>query len=610
MTTEISVHKQSVKDLLRGGKDYLFVIPEYQRPYNWTFDQIDTLFEDLWNFSLESAEDSSKTYFLGTIVSYCKDEQKIQEIIDGQQRITSLFLLLRAIYTKLTEGNEDTRTKEEVNFINEIEPTIWRTNKLTGEVNYKEILLKSEVINNEGNEILKNILETGKTVNKATDNYSKNYDRFIELYETKSKDEPMKIFSFIYAVLNQAIILPITAGSEDTALTIFSTLNDTGLPLSDADIFKAKIYAHKLKTNCRKKEIDNFVSDWKSLEDTSKTADESIQSLFYYYMFYLRAVNKDDKTTTPGLRKYFTDGNNSDKYLYDSRLLDKLNKILNIWLVINNRVEIESENWSKNNNIIKILDCLNAYPNEFWKYPVISYYLTYNKKPNFEKMFLAFLRRFAAFLMVSYLKIPTINAVKGHIMKLNVDILKTDKPLFNALDLDSDEFKNSLLKPHTKLVRMVLYLIAYDCKKQVERIPEKWEIEHIFPQKWHDNYVTGVDDATIKEKIEHIGNKIPFEKKLNIEASNGYFGRKKTYYKESKIEIVKELSTSSFSEWSLNNIEARDTEVTSLIQKTLKKWVADYDNVNGNIKPDTKENIDEETLAMIEKLKAQGYEIK
>ena len=607
MNTEISVHKQCVKDLLRSGKDNLFVIPEYQRPYNWTFDQVDTLFDDLWNFSLEYSEDSSKTYFLGTVVSYYKEKEKTQEIIDGQQRITSLFLLLRAFYTKLTEGNEETRTKEEIYFIKEIEPTIWRTNKLTGEVDYKEILLISEVMNNEGNKILKNILETGYADIEAKDNYSKNYNRFLELFESKSKDEPMKIYNFIYAVLNQAILLPISAGSEDTALTIFSTLNDTGLPLSDADIFKAKIYSHMLKAKCDKELTDNFICDWKSLEDASKTADESIQSLFYYYMFYLRALNKDEKTTTPGLRKFFTDVKNIDSYLFDPDLLAKLNKILNIWLVINNRVEIEEESWSKDLDIIKMLDCLNAYPNEFWKYPVISYYLAYNGDEDFDKKFLLFLRRFAAFLMVTYLKIPTINAVKGDIMKLNVNILKTDKPSFNMLDLDSDEFNRSLLVPHSKLVRMILYFVAYTNDKQTERIPEKWEIEHIFPQKWHNNYITDVDDATIKEKIEHIGNKVPFEKKLNIEASNGYFGKKKEYYKESKISIVKELSESLFNDWGLNNIEARDSEIVSLIKTVLKKWVNDYD-MNENTIVEKVENA--ETLAMIEKLRAQGYEIR
>ena len=602
MITEISVHKQSVIELLKTGKDNLFVIPEYQRPYNWTYDQIDTLFENLWEFSLENSQDTSKTYFLGTVVSYIDKKTRDQQIIDGQQRITSLFLLLRAIYTKLTEGNDGTKTKEEANFISEIEKTIWKTNKLTGEPNYKETLLKSKVINDEGNQILKDILETGKTIPNATDNYSKNYERFVELYEEKSKDDPLKVYNFIYVLLNQAILLPILAGDEDEALTIFSTLNDTGLPLSNADIFKAQIYSHKLKIKEPKKKVDNFITDWKSLEESSKLAGENIQSLFYYYMFYLRAKNGDDKTTTPGLKKYFIDDKNTKMFLFDDTLLDSLDKILNLWLVINNRESIEGEAWSTNNDILKILDCLNAYPNEFWKYPVINYYLTYRTKKDFEEKFLAFLRRFAAFLIVKYLEQPTINAVKGDIMKLSVNIAKTDKPSFNPLDID----KESLIVPHTKLVRMILYIMAYTNKDQKERIPEKWEIEHIFPQKWHSNYITGYDDATVKKFIEHIGNKVPFEKRLNIEASNGYFGKKKDYYKESNIQVAKELSKSSFIDWGINNIEARDTEVTNLISDTLKNWISNYDS--GNDK--NKEKVDPETLEMIEKLKSKGYEVK
>ena len=94
MATTIEVNKQSVKQLLETGKVNKFIIPEYQRPYAWTDEQIETLFEDLVEYT-ENVNEG--TYFLGTIVSY-ENENTEQEIIDGQQRITSLFLLLRALY--------------------------------------------------------------------------------------------------------------------------------------------------------------------------------------------------------------------------------------------------------------------------------------------------------------------------------------------------------------------------------------------------------------------------------------------------------------------------------------------------------------------------------
>lgn len=269
MATSIEVQKQSVKQLLESGKAHPFVIPEYQRPYAWTDDQVITLFEDLWDFaSGQEGEETQGTYFLGTVVSY-ENENGEQEIIDGQQRITSLFLLLRAIYTKLQAA--DIKSKEAVNFINQIEPAIWRTNKLTGEVDYSNILLESRVVNNEGNSILRDILKDGKTVDGAKDNYSKNYNKFLELYEKASKDNPLIIYEFIYSVLNQAILLPITADTQDTALTIFSTLNDRGLPLSDADIFKAKIYG---QLPAEKK--SEFIDEWKELDDKAEYAGEGL----------------------------------------------------------------------------------------------------------------------------------------------------------------------------------------------------------------------------------------------------------------------------------------------------------------------------------------------
>lgn len=100
-------------------------------------------------------------------------------------------------------------------------------------------------MSNTGNELLRNLLRTGVAEKDAIDNYSRNYRRFSELIDDAANNSPLMIYDFIYALLNQAILMPITADTQDTALTIFSTLNDRGMPLSDADIFKAQIYSKK-----------------------------------------------------------------------------------------------------------------------------------------------------------------------------------------------------------------------------------------------------------------------------------------------------------------------------------------------------------------------------
>lgn len=242
MSTTIEVNKQTVKQLLETGKNKKFVIPEYQRPYAWTADQIQTLFDDLVEYteSVDGSNNSEEsTYFLGTIVTYENNNE--QEIIDGQQRITSLFLLLRAIYSKLVSMSETPQSK---NFITQIESALWQQDELTAEVDFEKILIISRVMGEEGNEIFSNILVTGTVKKGAKDNYSLNYSLFTKLIEEYASKEPELFYWLIRNILNRGILLPITADTQDTALTIFSTLNDRGLALSDADIFKAKIYNH------------------------------------------------------------------------------------------------------------------------------------------------------------------------------------------------------------------------------------------------------------------------------------------------------------------------------------------------------------------------------
>ena len=102
--------------------------------------------------------------------------------------------------------------------------------------------------------------------------------------------------------------------------------------------------------------------------------------------------------------------------------------------------------------------------------------------------------------------------------------------------------------------------------------------------------------------IEHIGNKTPFERKLNIVASNGYFKKKQQEYQKSEIEVTKILVTSIDNDWTLGNIEHRDLIVSTEIMKLLQEWESDYQKNKNNVTTPSKED-----LAMIEKFKQNGW---
>ncbi|GAA2965541.1 hypothetical protein FC48_GL001487 [Ligilactobacillus murinus DSM 20452 = NBRC 14221] len=554
MTTTIEVNKQSVRQLLETGKNKKFIIPEYQRPYAWSDEQIQVLFDDLVEYTIN---DSESTYFLGTIVAYENDDQE-QEIIDGQQRITTLFLLLRAVYSKLEHSLE----KEAIYLRSQIEPAIWEQDDLTGEVNLDKILITSKVMGDDGNQEFAKILVSGKADPKSNSNYSKNYIQLQHLIDDYATNEPLSFYRFVSNILNRAILLPIMADSQDTALTIFSTLNDRGLALSDADIFKAKIY-NRLDSQGKK----DFIEKWQQLDEEAKNANESIQKLFYYYMFYLRALENDRNTTTPGIRKFYS--KNNFERLYGNDIMEQLNLILNLWIVINNRSSLQDESWSENGEIQQVLDALTSYPNEFWKYPVVIYYMKYHSEPNFENEFLAFLRRLLAVLAAQYIVTPTVNAVKRGILNLNAEITNSPTPKFSFNAIDEKLLKDKIKNAHRNTVRMILKMIAY--QHQTELLPKKWEIEHIFPQKWQPNYFPLTPDDEVKEIVEHIGNKIPFEKKLNIIASNNYFTKKQESYQKSNVKILLDLSK-EHNDWGLDEIRERDIRISDELVDLLNDW--------------------------------------
>lgn len=602
-TANINVNKQNVLQLLTSGQEIPFVIPEYQRPYSWSDDEIITLFEDLWEFSIERTHsDGAKNYFLGCVVSY--EENGERQIIDGQQRITSLFLLLRAVFSMLEK--KDNKTDEVNNFIQKIKPALWKENEMTGKEDRSKILLRSEVVTDSGNLILRNILESGEADKNAKDNYSKNYNKFKELYIQKSQSSPNQIYHFVLALLNYSILLPITADDQETALTIFNTLNNRGLPLSDADIFKSYIYK-KLDDTGKKA----FINKWKKLETDAEKVNESIQSLFYYNMFYMRAREKDDKSTTPGIRKYYLDKN---KNRLTPEVIDDLAVNLQLWKVINGREAVDGEEWSQNMDIRKILDSLSSYTNEFWKYPVSIFFMEHKDKANFEEIFLKFLRKLYVMLLTRYLEVPTINAVKVDILKLNVQIINNSHPEFYAgfeekkledeyaVNAEKARTDKLIIAPHKNMVRMLLKVLAYQENTQTDLLPGYWEIEHIFPQTWDSKYYT-LNEEEANEKLEHLGNKLPLEKKLNISASNNYFAKKKDRYKDSKIAIIKKLGDSTLDEWNLTNIDTNDTKVCEIIKGLLKAWVDEYEGKEDS--PKTPEATPEE-LAMIKMLKEKG----
>lgn len=96
-------------------------------------------------------------------------------------------------------------------------------------------------------------------------------------------------------------------------------------------------------------------------------------------------------------------------------------------------------------------------------------------------------------------------------------------------------------------------------------------MEHIFPQKWQNTNYNGWTREDAKEYLEQIGNKMWLEKKINIRAGNGYFGRKKEKYKESNFLEARDLANYPKNDWLKEDIEARNEEIYNRLYAFFKE---------------------------------------
>lgn len=441
--------------------------------------------------------------------------------------------------------------------MSQIAPCLWDVDPISlAIVDKRKIHIESLVATEDDNQVFHQILISGNSDLNAKDNYSKNYAFFRQKCDSYAENHPLEWEHLCVLILNRCIILPIECDTPETALTIFSTLNDRGLPLSDSDIFKAQIY-RLLPLNERKL----FTDQWKELNEICAKSQLTADDIFRYYTHVIRA-RENDRSKEIGLRKFYAQNNYCR--LTNKSLMLELIDLAKFWhSTVKDIAEYDGIQLSTEAR--KYLHCLNCYPNEYWKYSTSVFFLKNKGNIHFDEKFIALLKQTIAFLFSKFISYPTVNAIKGDIYDACINITSENNQIFvsktnkELLKKHFEEHKNS------KLSRGLLLLNAYLHPSQHDGIPNDFEIEHIFPKSWQNTNYNGWNREDADSYLDRLGNKIVIEKKLNIQAGNGYFEKKKSSYLKSNIACVKDLGNYTKPNWLQSDIVARGKNVTLTI---------------------------------------------
>lgn len=525
--SKLNVDQKSIYALLSDRKaDY--IIPDYQRPYAWDEDSCQTLWDDIFSFAIPDNDatkfDTNDEYFLGSIVTF-ENDKKQKEVIDGQQRLTTFMLLLRAFYDRFTKM-QDQGSKD---FSERIASCIWKTDEM-GKPDKDHLKIYSVVATDKDKEEFLSILRTGIVTNDQTSRYANNFrfflkkvDEFINSFPTFAKNLPARI-------LNNCILMPIEAESQDTALRIFSTLNDRGLPLSDSDIFKAQFYQYYKQKS--EDDRDEFIKDWKKLEETCEKIFHPItgtpmDDLFTRYMYFIRAKRDNNKSsTTESLRRFYE----RDKYsvLKQDDTFENLKDLAQFWedITDQNRERFSEE-------VLKKLFILNYAPNSMWNYFISVYYLANRTEDGKldDEDFKMFLDRTIAFIWGYAIIHPGVNALRTPIFAEMLNIVNLNEVTFSDFKFDKEQTRSAILiydfkngRPITK--SMLALRMMLNKEQSYPKLFQQFDIEHIYPRKRQENE-KGLSN---NRQIDLLGNKSLLEKRINIRASDYRFEDKIKYY--------------------------------------------------------------------------------
>ena len=285
-----NVNQYSISQLFDTDGKIVYEIPKYQREYTWGGVHWENLFDDLL--------DNPVGYYLGSIICIDTSDDSInkpkREVVDGQQRLTTISLLLCALYSTIAPYENDL-TKDQIVDFEQLKRKLVVKNTLS-EIrvipqsqnsnldDYKGVLAEQKIISP-----FPMPKSAGKRrIKKAFEYFKKRINKKII---EKNAQDPKSILFDMLEMINSAVIVKILVSNHAAAYTLFESLNNRGTPLTAIDLIKNLLLA-KLEM-IQKDSIDYYFERWQSI--LQNIGDEySIQERFFRHNYnaFRRFFNK------------------------------------------------------------------------------------------------------------------------------------------------------------------------------------------------------------------------------------------------------------------------------------------------------------------------------
>ena len=532
------------------SSDFLFEIPPYQRPYSWRREDASRLLDDL--LDAEETPDQPP-YFLGAIDLVKGDDQRA-EIIDGQQRLTTLTILF-CLLREMADSKVSL----------ELEPYIWqRGSSLVNAPDQYRLQLRTrdqrffqEHIQTQGN--LTQFLDK-EPISKLSDSQMSIRVNALEMRDRLRELNGDRLTGLASFLLNRCFVVVVTASDRRSALRMFQVLNDRGLNLSVADLLKANLIG-RLEDDST---ADDFAAQWEKFEE--RTGREG----FMQVLTHIRTIFLKDKTRT------------SLQEELESQVVAKyeswefLHKILKPYVDAYVSMRDASFSWGVADGEIALsLQLLKRLEDSDWMPAAMAYIKDGPRQEQPTRIFFRQLERLGCSFAIR--RPRNVNARIARYARITREIeegrtLASDDSALQFTEDEKREIREELAGPvytHPAAKTIMLQLDRLSADIPILYDHKTLTIEHVLPQtpaegsEWLVNFPKEAD----RERWTHsIANLVLLTQKRNAKAQNYEFSKKKDVYFNPKktTALAVTIQVLNHDKWNPTVLEERLEEILNL----------------------------------------------
>ena len=517
-----------------------FIVPKFQRDYSWNSEQWDDLWQDIVTMIDEHDE-----HYMGYLVLQTQDD-KLYYIIDGQQRFTTILILIYAaikcVESQIVQGIDVENNKRRCETLKTL--YIGKEDPVT--LDYDNLLTLNR---NNNSYFCDYILKLGDLKARNLTATEKLMRSCFEYYEQKlvgKYNSGKEYASFIQTVADGLHFTQIVVNDEMNAFRVFETLNARGVQLSSADLLKNYLFSKVDSDTTHVSRVDTLERKWSVLTDNIK-AEKLPEFLRYYWNMQHKTIraNAVYKTIRQEIRE--------DKQVF--LLLDDLISYSDIYMALTDENdEMWTDSEVKENvallNLFRLKQPFsllmaakrNLSESEFKRVlkTVITMCFRYNvicdRNPNDQEA-------------------PFNNLAQSISLNKVVDLNKLSSIMVDDIEFKSS-FKEKSFPYNSRNAKVVKYILGkiehFKGSTQFVRFDdENVSIEHIYPQNPTEEWQ--LDESKMQRFVFRLGNMCLLEKGLNREIQNSVFADKVDIYKKSSFYYAKKIS-SDYTEWNDNAI--------------------------------------------------------